>query len=68
MHQWRNGIPIMKAQALMVVGMFLLQAFAEESSPLLGDSRSSDTSVPSWFLGALTGCRIGIGGMDPTLR
>jgi hypothetical protein len=42
----------MKAQALMVVGVFVLQAFAEESSSLVGESRLPDTSVPSWFLGS----------------
>ncbi len=42
----------MKAQILMAFGAFLLQAFAEEVPSLPGDSHSSDSAVPSWFLGA----------------
>lgn len=43
---------MMKAQILIAVGMFLVQAFAEEPPSPSGDGRSLDTPVPSWFLGA----------------
>ena len=42
----------MKAQILMAVGVIFLQAFAEEPPSPSGDGRSSEASVPSWFLGA----------------
>jgi hypothetical protein len=42
----------MKTFALIAFTLFVLEASAQEPPSLFGDSQASETSVPSWFLGA----------------